>query len=261
MKLVDSHTHLYFSDSYDSPADAVQRAIDAGVDMMILPGVNAQTIQPVKDLHNKYPHNTAIGIGLHPSDVEPDTWREQLEKIFEELNTAGNQYVAVGEVGVDMHWETKYLDLQQQAFDIQARRALELDKPLIIHSRDAFDPTVEVLQGLPKVPRMVFHSYSGTPADTERLLGLFSELYFGINGIVTFKNAKIKNVLPIIPANQLLIETDAPYLAPTPHRGKTNESAFLVHTAQFVANELGLTFDELAKITTGNAIRLFRLEQ
>lgn len=259
MKLVDSHTHLYFADSYSNPSEAVRRAIDAGVEMMILPGVNASTIEPVKALHALHPLNTAMAIGLHPSDVDPTAWQQELETIFTELDTHSTDYVAVGETGIDLHWETEHLDLQQRAFDSQARKALTLGKPLIIHSRDAFDPTIEVLTGLPQTPQMVFHSFSGTPADTERILGFFPDACFGINGIVTFKNAKIKEVLPVIPPRQLLIETDAPYLAPTPHRGKTNESAFLIHTAQFVANELGMTLDELAKLTTQNANRLFNL--
>lgn len=259
MTLFDSHTHLYFPDSYDSPESAVQRAIDCGVKYMVFPGVNASTIAPIRYLHEKFPFYTFMAAGLHPSDVQPGRWEEEISIIIDEIESNRDEYVALGEVGIDLHWETDKLDIQQQAFEYQARYALKTELPLIIHSRDAFPQTYEVLQSLPEIPQMVFHSYSGAPAETEKILSLFPTAYFGINGIVTFKNARIKEVLPIIPDNQLLIETDSPYLAPVPKRGQTNESAFLIHTAEFIAREKDMTVDELAEVTTTNAKRFFKI--
>lgn len=261
MSLFDSHTHLYFKDTYDSPEETVKRAIDDGVRYMVFPGVNADTIQPIRELHSKFPENTYMAIGLHPTDVEPGKWKEELDIIFDELRAHRDEYVAIGETGIDLHWDATYLDLQQQAFEKQIQLALELNLPIIIHSRDAFPQTYEVLQSSATTPAMVFHSYSGDPAETEKILSMFPGAYFGINGIVTFKNAKIKDVLPVVPDNQLLIETDAPYLAPVPKRGQTNESAFLVHTAKFIAEQKGLSFEKLADLTTSNAKRFFNIPQ
>ena len=260
MNLVDSHTHLYFSEQFPNPSEAVERAVDAGVSMMILPGVNSSTIEPVKKLHSLFPLNTAMAIGLHPSDVRKETMRHELDVITEEANNNRDCYVGIGEIGIDLHWDATTLDFQQQAFKEQLEMAMKLGKPAILHSRDAFDQTHEVLnEGFSQLP-MVFHSYSGDIKETERILSLYPDAYFGINGIVTFKNARIKEVLDVIPHDRLLIETDAPYLAPVPHRGKTNESAFLVDTARFISEYMNLSLEELATITTRNAERLFNIK-
>lgn len=260
MSLIDSHTHLYFSEDFPNPSEAVQRAIDAGVEHMILPGVNVSTIKPIRELHNMFPDNTSMAIGLHPCDIEPGKWQEELEVIGDELRKNRDEYVAIGETGIDLHWDATHLDLQQQSFEKQLQLALELNIPVIIHSRDGFEATYEVLDSVAGLPEIVFHSFSGNVKDTENILSKFPTAYFGINGIVTFKNAKIKEVLPVIPDDRLMIETDAPYLAPVPKRGSTNESAFLVHTAAFIANEKGMTFERLAELTTSNARRFFRLK-
>lgn len=260
MKLIDSHTHLYFTQDFSNPKETVQRAIDAGIIHMILPGVNSSTIEPIRNLHSLFPQNTSMAIGLHPCDVNPDSYLRELDTIEKELIVNKDDYSAIGETGIDKHWDASHIDLQQQVFERQLKLASNLGLPVIIHSRDGFEETYEVLQGIENLPETVFHSYSGDIKETEKILGLFPETYFGINGIVTFKNAKIKEVLPIIPSHRLLIETDAPYLAPVPHRGKTNESAFLIHTARFIADELGIDLEEFADITTVNAKRFFKIK-
>ena len=259
MNLVDSHTHIYFEDFEPSPSDAVRRAIDAGVTHMVLPGVNLSTVEPIKKLHSLFPENTSMAIGLHPGDIYPEKWKEEMKAIEEELRNSRDEYKAVGEVGVDLHWETKNIDLQQLVFEHQCNLAVELDLPVIIHSRDAFSETYEVLKGVKGLQDIVFHSFSGTPGDVEDILSLFPTSYFGINGIVTFKNSKLKDVLKVIPDDRLLLETDSPYLAPVPKRGQRNESSYLVHTARFIAAEKGMEMNELAQHTTMNAKRFFRL--
>lgn len=261
MRLTDSHTHLYFEEYEPSPESAVERALASGVIHMILPGVNRDTVKPAKQLHSKYPDCTSVSVGLHPCDVKAETIEEELAVVEQELNENPGLYCAVGEVGIDLHWDATTLDLQMQAFDRQARKAISLGLPLIIHSRDGIDATLEVLRGLPDVPQAVLHSFGGSAKDAERVLEEFGQMYFGINGIVTFKKATTKEVLPVVPRNQLLLETDAPYLAPVPERGKRNESAYLVHTARFVANEMGMTVDALADLTTANAFRLFGIKE
>ena len=260
MRLIDSHTHLYFDDYEPSPESAVERALGAGVVHMVLPGVNREAIAPARRLHERYPDCTSIAVGLHPCDVKEGIMEEELEIVDRELNENPGFYCAVGEVGIDLHWDKTTIDLQMQAFDRQARKALSLGLPLIIHSRDGLDATLEVLRGLPAEPKAVLHSFGGSAKDAERVLEEFSGMYFGLNGIVTFKKATTKEVLPVVPHKQLLLETDAPYLAPVPHRGKRNESSYLVHTAHFVANELGLSVDDLGELTTENACRLFGIK-
>ena len=259
MNLIDSHTHIYFEEEFPDAIEVVQRAIDAGVTHLVLPGVNVSTIAPMHRLHAHYPHNTSMAIGLHPCDALPSSWKEELEQIGEELFKHPNDYVAIGETGMDLYWDKTHVDIQQQSLECQLGWGVQLNKPIILHCREAFDATIEVLSGVEKRPPVVFHSYSGDVEQTERLLALFPDAYFGINGIVTFKNARLKDVLTLIPLNQMMLETDAPYLAPVPHRGKRNESAFLVNTALFVANHLGKSAEELADITTDNAKRFFSL--
>lgn len=259
MNLVDSHTHLYFND-YPDQGEVVKRAINSGVVHMILPGVNSSTIEPVRNLHNLFPLNTSMAVGLHPSDVLPETWEKELSLVAEELEKHCKEYIAIGEVGIDLHWEKDHLLLQQEAFRRQIKMALKYSLPLIIHSRDAFEETHSVLAEFAELPKLVFHSYSGDIEETKKILSLYPEVYFGINGIVTFKKAQIKYVLPYIPDDRLMLETDAPYLSPVPHRGKTNESAFLVNTAQFIADEKNMPLEELAHITSENVSRCFGIK-
>lgn len=259
MNLIDSHTHLYFKDSYETPSEVVQRSINSGVIHMIFPGVNFESIEPSKALHSLYPTNTSLAAGLHPTDIKADGWKDELGLIEKELRENRSDYAAVGETGVDLHWDNSLLDLQQQSFERQLKIAIELDLPVIIHSRDAFPQTYEVLSGIKNLPPIVFHSYSGDIDETERILSMFPGAFFGINGIVTFKNSRLKDVLTVIPDDKLLLETDSPYLAPTPKRGMTNESSFLIYTAEFVAKEKKMPVDDLAGMTTENAKRFFRL--
>lgn len=258
MSLVDTHTHIYFPE-LAGREEMVRRAIEAGVEHMIFPGVDSSTIEPARQLHELFPDNTSLAFGLHPTEVKKDTMDAELEAVEEALRDVGNACVAVGEIGVDLHWDTTTLDEQQQAFERQCKLAVQLELPVIIHSRDAFDETFEVLDSLTEKPAMVFHSFSGGETEVRHILKSYRDAYFGINGVVTFKNSTLKNVVPLIPDDRLLVETDAPYLAPVPKRGLTNESAFVVHTAAFLAGLKNMTFSELSALTTENAKRLFRL--
>ena len=148
MKLIDSHTHLYFAEDFPDQEAVVKRALDAGVEHMVLPGVNSSTIAPIKKLHAMFPEHTSMTIGLHPSDVAKDTFGEELAIIESELNVSSQEYVAIGEIGIDLHWETHNIDLQQQAFECQLNFAKEFKLPVVIHSRDAFEQTHEVLKGI-----------------------------------------------------------------------------------------------------------------
>lgn len=256
MTLFDTHTHIYLPEfSEEGIGKAVERAITAGVETMMLPNVDLSTIAPLKELHSLYPDNTLIAMGLHPTEVKED-YEETLAIINAEIASNPGLYSAIGEIGMDLYWDKSFRDEQMTVFDMQCRLAVWLGLPVIIHCREALDETLEVLKGLPQIPHAVFHSFGGSEEDVERIMNT-GDFYFGINGIVTFKKSTLPKVIPSIPRNRILLETDSPYLAPVPYRGKRNESAYITETARKVAESLGISVDESASITTENARRLF----
>ncbi len=256
--MIDTHTHLYLKEFQSAPDDAVKRAIDVGVDRMIFPNVDLTTISPMRELHERFPKNTFMAMGLHPTEVK-DSWRNDLSVVEMELNNHSDDYIAIGEVGIDLYWDKTYRKEQHDVFDVQLQWAFEKNLPVIIHCREGLDDILDIMDGRRNaLPQCAFHSFGGEIGDVERIRRR-GDFYFGINGIVTFKNSKLKDVLPIIGKERILLETDSPYLAPVPHRGKRNESAFMVHTAAYIASILGLTIDDINRITTDNACALFRI--
>lgn len=265
--MIDTHTHLYLEDfanegasapagADDGNRHAVQRAIAAGVDMMILPNVDATTVEPMRRLHALYPGNTRMAIGHHPTEVNGAPADEQLQYVADELALRADDYVAIGEIGIDLYWDATHRDRQMQVFERQMQWAAARSLPVIIHCRDGLSEVLEVIDGLEAVPQGVFHSFGGTAADVEAIRRR-GDFYFGINGIVTFKNSRLREVLPEIGADCILLETDAPYLAPVPMRGRRNESSYLPHTAAHIASALSLPLPELLAATTASARRLF----
>lgn len=252
----DTHTHLYLEEFAPSPADAVRRAIEAGVSRMIFPNVDASTVEPMLKLAAEFPENIRTAMGLHPSEVN-ETSDDDLRHIVELARAGADSYVAIGEIGLDLYWDKTFERKQMEALETQLKLARELDKPVIIHCREALDQTLEVMSAFSDL-QGVFHCFCGTTEDVEKIrtagLGHF---FYGIGGVVTFKNSKLRNVLPEIGIDHILLETDSPYLAPVPHRGKRNESAFLVHTAACVADALGLSLDAVAEKTNSSASALF----
>ena len=253
--LIDTHTHLYLEEFQPNPQDVVTRAIEAGVEQMIFPNVDLSTIAPMQNLHNLFPENTFMAMGLHPTEIK-DSWVEDLAKVKTKFNQNQNEYIAVGEIGIDLYWDKTYCDEQMQALEQQFNWATESNIPVIIHCREGLDEILEVLDGMSTKPQGVFHSFGGTNEDVDRIRK-YGDFYFGINGIVTFKNSKLRDTLPAIGIDRILLETDAPYLAPIPHRGKRNESAYLIHTAAHIAQHLSLTAEDVAINTTNNAKKLF----
>lgn len=253
--MIDTHTHPYMAEEGDlsGGAQAVRRAIDAGVERMIFPNVDVASIRPMLDLAARFPENVACAMGLHPTEVK-ENWQEELPKILVEIGD-GSKYVALGEIGMDLYWDKTFRAEQMEVFDTLCTRAEEVRLPIIIHCREGLDETLEVLQGHKGLPA-VFHSFGGTAEDVERIRSL-GDYFFGINGIVTFKNSKLSEVLPVIGLDRILLETDAPYLAPTPFRGKRNESAYLPLIASKIGETHGLSRDEIDRATTANALALF----
>lgn len=258
--MIDTHTHLYlpeFAAAGDSGAVAVRRALAAGVSHMILPNVGTDTIAPMRQLHSQCPAVTSMAMGLHPTEVD-DGWADRLARVTEELERGS--YVAVGEVGIDLYWSADYRDAQMQVFDAQLREAARRSLPVIIHCRSGLDETLEVIAGLQgKVPELIFHSFTGSPGDVERIRRV-CDAWFGINGVVTFRNAgALRDAVADIGLRRLLTETDSPYLAPVPHRGRRNESAYMVHVRDMMASLLGTTPEIVDDATTANARQLFRI--
>lgn len=254
--IIDTHTHLYLDEFMPTPEDAVRRAIDAGVERMIFPNVDLTTIEPMKRLHGMFPENTFMAMGLHPTEVR-ETWQTDLDAVERELAGNSAEYVAVGEIGIDLYWDKTFRNEQREVFARQLDWAYKRSLPVIIHSRDGLDDILDVMDSRHgSLPQGVFHSFGGTVEDVERIRRR-GDFYFGINGIVTFKNSRLREVLPTIGAERILLETDSPYLAPVPHRGKRNESAYILHTAAYVAGILSMTLEEIASVTTANATRLF----
>lgn len=255
MKFVDSHTHLYDLETYPEDMDlAVRRAIDAGVTKMILPDINSESRESMFRLAERFPDNLFPCIGLHPTDVKPDTWEKELEALD---SWKGAKVWAIGETGMDLYWSKNEVEEQKEVFRRQLHMARELNLPVIIHSRDATEPILSVLSEFRNCGlRGVMHAYSGS-AETFRELQKLGDWYIGIGGVITFKNASIARTVQSIPLDRIILETDSPYLTPAPHRGERNESAYIPFIAEKLAQLLNLSLEEIAGTTTENAEKLF----
>lgn len=258
MTLIDTHSHIYLPE-FDEDRDAVvSRAIDAGVKTVLLPNIDASTMPALLDMVAAYPALCRPMAGLHPTSVA-EGYAAELDAVRRDLDNVGG-LVAVGEIGLDLYWDTTYRRQQMEAFDAQLDMAAEHDLPVVIHCRNAFDDMMDILENHLRVHdiRGVAHSFTGTVCQAERLMS-DTNLYVGVNGIVTFKKSDLPQVLRHIPIDRVLPETDAPYLAPVPHRGRRNESAFIVDVVRKIAEVYGLDFDKTAAVMEANARKLFEL--
>ena len=258
MTLIDTHSHIYLPE-FDEDRDAVvSRAIDAGVRTVLLPNIDASTMPALLDMVAAYPALCRPMAGLHPTSVA-EGYAAELDVVRRDLDNVGG-LVAVGEIGLDLYWDTTYRRQQMEAFDAQLDMAAEHDLPVVIHCRNAFDDMMDILENHLRVHdiRGVAHSFTGTVCQAERLMS-DTNLYVGVNGIVTFKKSDLPQVLRHIPIDRVLPETDAPYLAPVPHRGRRNESAFVVDVVRKIAEVYGLDFDKTAAVMEANARKLFEL--
>lgn len=257
MIFADTHTHLYLDDFSPENEEVVRRAIACGVEKLIFPNVDLSTIEPMKRLHRSFPQNTFMAMGLHPTEVR-ENWEKELAEIEKELKENISDYVAVGEIGIDLYWDKTFIEEQKIVFRSQAQFAVDLDLPIIIHCREGLKEILSVLREMPVKPKGVFHCFSGDIADVEAIRKI-GDYYFGIGGVVTFKKSTLKNVLPTIGIDRILLETDSPYLSPVPHRGGRNESAYIPDIAAFIAKELGMELSEVASRTTNNCDSLFKI--
>ncbi len=256
MLLTDTHTHLYSESFEEDRHDMVKRAIDAGVQTMLLPNIDLSSIGPLTSLVNEWPENIFGMMGLHPCSVGADV-DKQLSIIKTELYSG--DYLAVGEMGVDLYWDQTYLEEQKHAFRTQVAWAKELDLPVVLHVRDAFEEVFALMDELNDDRlRGVFHCFTGGESEIKRICD-FGGFYFGIGGVITYKKSGLSEIAPLIPEKLLLLETDSPYLPPTPHRGKRNESSYLTLIAQRFADSREVSIEHIAEVTTANARELFRI--
>ena len=252
---IDTHTHL-FCEEFNADRDAaVERAVAAGVGCLCLTSINRASLAPLLEMCNRHKGVCYPMIGLHPTDVDAN-YRDELQEM-EKMLLADNRFIAVGEVGLDFYWSEEFRSEQFAAFDAQIGWAKKHSLPLVIHSRNAFKELADVMEkhrsaGLTGV----FHCFSGDEAEAEALLS-HEGFFLGVGGVLTYKNSTLRGVLASVPLERLVLETDAPYLTPVPHRGKRNESAYIPHIAAALAAVYGCTVEHVAQVTTENALRLF----
>lgn len=253
--MIDTHTHLYLPEFEDGGSAAVERAIESGVRGMVMPNVDLETVDPMLKLKRRYPGVIKIAIGYHPTAVDVH-WRDSIDRIKGVFDS--NECSAIGEVGIDLYWDTRFREEQMMAFEEQIGWASERGLPVIIHCRKALDEVLEVIEGYKGIlPQLLFHSFTGNRGDVIRIRE-HTDAYFGINGVVTFKNSTgLRDALPEIGIARTVIETDSPYLAPVPYRGKRNESAYIVKVLEMVSVTLGVPLGEADRVTSGNAEKLF----
>ncbi|MGL4851675.1 MAG: TatD family hydrolase [Phocaeicola sp.] len=256
--MIDTHTHLFADEFSDDLSVVIDRAQAAGIGKFILPNIDETSIKPMLNVCSRFPGICFPTIGLHPTSVGAD-YEEKLQLLKGYLSDS-HPFVAVGEVGLDLYWDKTYAKEQEKVLHTQIGWALEYGLPLIIHCREAYSELLTVLKSYNETALSgVFHSFGGSEQDAERLLA-YSQFCLGINGTVTFKKCTLPEVLKKVPIDRIVLETDSPYLAPVPFRGRRNESAYVVHVADKLSDVYQRSEAEIATITTQNALKLFRME-
>lgn len=269
MKIVDTHTHLDGEEFDEDRSEVILRAKEAGVGMVFLPAIDVKTSEAVLKLSHEYPGYAYPMVGLHPEEVKAD-WKEQLKKIEaildEHLTAVGglngikykSDYIAIGEIGLDFYWSREFEKEQLEAFEKQVEWSCETGLPLMIHCRKAQNEMLHILRKWKdKLPGGVFHCFTGNQQEAKELLE-YDNFVLGIGGVSTFKSSHLREDLPAaVPLERIVLETDSPYMAPVPYRGKRNESAFVVQVMKTLATAYGVSEEEVAKVTNQNVERVF----
>lgn len=254
--MIDTHAHLFTKEFEEDFEEMIARAKSVGVEKVLLPNIDESTIESLRSSIKKDPSFFIPMMGLHPTSVN-DNWQNQLSIIYEELNK--NEYCAVGEIGIDLYWNTETLEIQRRAFQEQLKWSIEKQLPVSMHSRNALTEVINSIKyiGEDKIYG-VFHSFGGNSLELEHVLSL-KNFYVGINGVVTFKNSGLDEVIKNCPIERVVIETDSPWLAPTPNRGKRNESSFLAKIVEKLSHIYGISENEIVSQTTKNAYKIFNI--
>ncbi len=259
MRFVDTHTHLY-DEAFDGDRSQVmERVLASGVDRWIFPAIDSTCFKAQMSVYEEYREHTFMGMGLHPTSVG-ENWKDELGFALGELKANKNRYIAVGEIGLDAYWSRDFFSQQKEVLSAQLEYASRENLPVIIHERSATEDMLDIMQGFKGRLSGVFHAFTGS-IETYRRISLLGGFKVGIGGVVTFKNAGIAKVVADIPLENILLETDSPYLTPAPHRGQRNESSYIPLIAGKVAEVKGIGIEEVALQTTKNAEELFSLPE
>lgn len=254
MILTDTHTHLYSSQFNEDRTEIIQRAINNGVTRLFLPNIDSSSINGMLALQKQFPKNCFAMMGLHPTSVK-ENYLDELQLIEQHLNQ--QQFCAIGEIGIDLYWDKTFLKEQQEAFRIQINWAKERNLPFVIHCRDSFNEIFEILDELnDEKMRGIFHCFTGNLSQAKHILN-YGGFKLGIGGVVTFKNSGLEEVLKHLDIKNLVLETDSPYLAAVPYRGKRNESSYLLNIAEKLSEIYQQPIEKIAEITTQNSIEVF----
>ena len=255
--MIDTHSHLFVEEFSEDLPSVIQRAKEVGVERVFMPNIDDESLEDMLQVCSLYPGYCYPMLGYHPTSVDASSMAKVLR--MKEHLVSGHPFIAIGEVGLDLYWDKTYLREQQLVLDEQIQWALEWDLPMVIHCREAFVELFDVLKpyknsGL----KGVFHSFTGTQDEAREALE-YDNFMLGINGVVTFKKSSLPEVLKQVPLERLVLETDSPYLAPTPFRGKRNESSFVVKVADKLAEIYGVSKSEVCSITSNNALKVFEI--
>lgn len=257
--MIDTHSHLFVEEFAEDLPDVIRRAKEAGVTHVFMPNIDDTTTDDMLKVCRQYPGYCFPMLGFHPTSVDANSMDKVL--LMKKQLVGGHPFVAIGEVGLDLYWDKTYLREQQAVLDEQIRWALEWDLPLVIHCREAFPQLFEVLRPYKQTElRGIFHSFTGTDEEAQEALE-YAGFLLGINGVVTFKKATLPQVLQQVPMERLVLETDSPYLAPVPHRGKRNESSFVGRVADKLSEIYGVSVAEVRAVTAQNALKLFKISE
>jgi TatD DNase family protein len=254
MILTDTHAHLY-SEQFHEDVDAmISRCFEKNISRVFLPNIDTESIEPMRTLCKKYPENLFPMMGLHPCSVK-ENYLSELNIIKQELDK--NTYYAIGEIGIDLYWDKTFIEEQKTAFRTQIKWAKERKLPIVIHARESFKEIFDIVdEENDETLTGIFHCFTGTLNDAEKIIN-YGGFKLGIGGVVTFKNSGLESVLKHVNIKHLVLETDAPYLAPIPYRGKRNESSYVELVALKLCDIYGLSLTEIANITTQNSIEVF----
>jgi len=255
VKIIDTHTHLYSNQFKEDIHDVIAKAKENGIQKFIFPAIDSSYFDSMHSLKKKYSDDIFLMSGLHPTDVK-ENYKDELDFVVNSLKS--HNYVAIGEIGIDLYWDKTYLKEQQDAFRFQIKLAVKNDLPIVIHCRESFDEIFEILeeQNCDKL-RGVFHCFTGNIDQANKAIGL--GFLLGIGGVVTFKNGGIDKFINQIDLKHIVLETDSPYLAPVPFRGKRNESSYIIYVLEKLSELYQLPREKIASITTNNAEKMFSL--
>jgi len=253
--MIDTHIHLDEEAYASDREEVIARQRESGVEVMIVPGVNAASIPGILDVCRKHSGYCYPALGFHPQDVKDD-WKEQWDIIEKAIRENRSELVAIGEIGFDYYWDTTFKDSQREVFQRQLDLAEELNLPVMIHSREATEDTLNVLKNAHV--RGVIHCFSGSREVAQQYMNM--GFYLGIGGVLTFKNSKLAEHLDVVPLDHIVLETDGPYLAPAPHRGERNESRLMIHVAERLAQVYNCSVEQVIEATSSNARQLFGIK-